>query len=157
MSVPEHSIPIPGGSRAVRQTADGFVRRLAELNPLMATVLGVPVSEDLLPDLSPGGRTAMDELSRATLAELGAITRAADRAGGLSGDERRCARLLRERLEADLAASAQDEYLREVMNVFGLRERVQDIFELMPTSSAADWVVVARRMSRVPQALAGQR
>ncbi len=156
MNVPEHSIPTPGDPRAVRETADGYVRRLAELNPLMATVLGVPVSEDLLPDLSPGGRTAMDELSRSTLSELDTVTRAADRAGGLSDDERRCARLLRERLEADLATSAEDEYLREVMNVFGLQERVQGIFELMPTSSPADWAIVARRMSRVPGALADQ-
>lgn len=155
--VPGLSVPTPADARAVRQVADDYVRRLAAVNPLMATFLGIPVSEDLLPDLSPEGRTAIDELSRSVLAELDATTRAADRAGGLSDDDCRCGRLLRERLEADLAASADDEYLREVMNVFGLRERVHDIFELMPTSSVADWALVARRMRLVPQALAGQR
>lgn len=157
MNEPERSPAAPGDPRAVRNTADGYVRRVAELNPLMATVLGVPVGEDLLPDLSPGGRTALDELSRSTLSELDEVTSAAERAGGLSADERRCARLLRERLEADLATSVDDEYLREVMNVFGLQERLQAIFELMPTSSPADWAAAARRMSRVRDAVADQR
>jgi uncharacterized protein (DUF885 family) len=123
---------------------------------MAATYLGLPTGQDELPDLSPDGRAARDDLSRATLTELDRVT------GELSGprlsdEERRCARLLRERLDADLLTSVDDEYLREVVNVFGLQERVQGIFEMMPADSAADWAVIAARMRRVPDALAGHR
>jgi uncharacterized protein (DUF885 family) len=146
----------PGPARPVRDLADRYVHRLAALNPLIATWLGLPVSGDKLPDLSPAGRAAHDELSRSTLAELAAAERAAASAG-LAEVERRCGRLLRERLEADLSTGSDEEYLRELVNVFGLQERVQEIFALMPADSADDWVAVARRMRLLPAALAGFR
>lgn len=144
---------MPDGSRAVRDVADAYVDGLARVDPGTATFLGVPVGQDEMPDLSPAGRAAVDDLSRATLSDLDR----AERVSTLDDVERRCGRLLRERLEADLAISGDDEYLREVVNVFGLKERVQDIFLMMPTDTADDWAAVAKRMSRVPEALAGHR
>ncbi|WP_213454850.1 DUF885 domain-containing protein [Rhizomonospora bruguierae] len=141
--------------RPIRDLADRYVHRLAAVNPLIATWLGLPVGEDRLPDLSPAGRVAHDELSRATLTELDAAERVA--AGDLPAVERRCGRLLRERLEADLATSGDEEYLRELVNVFGLQERVQEIFALMPVDSADNWAAVAHRMRLLPATLAGFR
>lgn len=139
--------------RAVRDVADAYVAGYARADPATATYLGVPVGEDEMPDLSPDGRTAIDDLSRATLADLDR----AEQAGPRGDVERRCGRLLRERLEADLAISADDEYLREVVNVFGLQQRVQDIFMMMPTDSADDWALVAKRLARVSDSLEGFR
>lgn len=147
----------PAEARAVREAADAYVGRLAELDPMIATYLGLPFGQDQLPDMSPDGRTAQDDLSRATLAELDALERAAAATGGLSDAERRCARLLRERLGAELAISAEEEHLREVVNIFGLQQRVQGVFLMMPTDTADDWSVVARRMGRVAATLAGHR
>ncbi|ASW57542.1 DUF885 domain-containing protein [Plantactinospora sp. KBS50] len=147
----------PDRGRPIRDLADRYVHRFAALNPLVATWLGLPVGQDRLPDLSPAGRIAHDELSRGTLTELAAAERAAAGAGTLTDIERRCGRLLRERLEADLATSGDDEYLRELVNVFGLQERVQEIFALMPTDGPEDWAAVARRMRRLPAALADFR
>jgi uncharacterized protein (DUF885 family) len=141
----------------VRDAADTYVRKLAELDSTVATYLGLPTGQDQLPDLSPAGRAALDGLSRATLADLGTREDAARRDGGLTDGERRCGRLLRERLEADLGASAGEEYLREVVSIFGLQQYVQGIFLLMPTSTAEDWTAVARRMGSLPAALAGHR
>src|SRR5258706_105729 len=42
------------GSRPVRTAADAFVLQAATLNPLVATMLGLPEGQDELPDLSPG-------------------------------------------------------------------------------------------------------
>ncbi|MFE4588997.1 DUF885 domain-containing protein [Streptomyces laurentii] len=145
------------GARIVRETADSYVRRLAELDPLVATYLGLPFGQDQLPDLSPDGRAAGDDLARTTLRELDALERAAAATDGLSDAERRCGRLLRERLGAELAISVDDEYLREVVNIFGLQQRVQGIFLMMPTATADDWALVAARLGRVPGALADQR
>lgn len=144
---------MPAGSRVVRDVADAYVDGLARVDPSIATYLGVPVGQDEMPDLSPDGRAALDDLTRATLADLDR----AEQAGPMSDVERRCGRLLRERLEADLAISADDEYLREIVNVFGLQQRVQDVFHMMPTGTEEDWTSVAKRLRRVPETLEGHR
>jgi uncharacterized protein (DUF885 family) len=138
--------------RPVRDVADTYVAALAELDPFVATTLGLRPDEDRLPDLSPAGEAALNDLRRSTLAALDAVPgpdRAAD------DDERRCARLLRERLGAELAMSAAGESLREVSNIFGPLQQVRGVFSMMPTVTPEDWAVVARRMAAVPQALAG--
>ncbi len=138
----------------MREVADAYVEALAELDPLLATDLGLRPDEDRLPDLSPAGQQAADDLARSTLARLDSVESAAPPA---DGDERRCARLLRERLAAGLAMSAQGEHLRQVSNIFGPVHRVRGVFLSMPTATAGDWAVVASRMARVGQAMAGYR
>jgi len=55
----------PSASRPVRDVADGYVDQLAVLNPILATMLGVPVAQDRLPDLQalPGARPASQRRS----------------------------------------------------------------------------------------------
>jgi uncharacterized protein (DUF885 family) len=140
--------------RPVRDVADAFVDSYAELDPVTATMLGLPVGEDELPDFSPAGHEAVDELRRDTLARLAQVERAAAADGGITdADERRCARLLRERLESELAVSATHEHLRAVSNIFGPQEEVRQAFMLMPASTADQWATIARRMTRVSRSL----
>ena len=143
--------------RPVRTAADDFVRQTAELNPLLATTLGLPDGQDELPDLSPAGQDAIDEVQRAMLSRLDELEQAAGPGGFADADERRCARLLRERLNAQLAVSAAGEHLRALSNIFGPPQRVRSIFLLMPTATAGDWAVISRRVGKVPDALAGYR
>jgi len=152
--------------RPVRDVADGYVLALADLNPILATMLGLHPGEHRLPDYSPDGQAAEDALARTALAELAAARPAAPAAPGIpaapaaaangdGGDERRCARLLRERLEAGLARSAAGEPLRSLSNIFGPVHSVRSVFLAMPAATADDWAVIARRMAEVPAALAG--
>ncbi|HKB30168.1 MAG TPA: DUF885 domain-containing protein [Streptosporangiaceae bacterium] len=167
-------MPDTNAPRAVRDVADAYVFSLAELNPLIATRLGLRRDEDRLPDLSPAGQQAKDELARFTLERLGSAERAArsgsvagsgpgagpgsgPAAGTAAGDERRCARLLRERLASALSLSEQGEHLRALSNIFGPVQQVRGVFMMMPTATEDDWAVVARRMARVAQALDGYR
>ncbi len=150
------SCMIQDTTRPVRDCADDYVQQLAELDPLTATMLGLPVGQDRLPDLSPAGRLALDDLRRATLAKLDQVERVAS-GGFANGDERRCARLLRERLDTELAISATDEHLRAVSNIFGPPQGVRGAFLLMPTATPDDWAVIARRIGCVPGALGGYR
>jgi uncharacterized protein (DUF885 family) len=146
------------GPRPVRDVADAYVDQLAVLNPILATSIGVPVGQDRLPDLSPAGDRAETELRVATLAKLGDVERAAAANGGFADDDdRRCARLLRERLETEDAVSASGENLRAMSNIFGPPQRVRSTFLLMPTATEEDWAVIARRIAAVPDALAGHR
>jgi uncharacterized protein (DUF885 family) len=144
----------PDAGRHVRDVADSYVQDLAELNPLVATMLGLPVGQDRLPDLSPAGQQAEDDLRTATLAKLATAERAALTGIGFAdADERRCARLLGERLAAEKAVSEAGEHLRAISNIFGPPQRVRGTFLLMPAATADDWAVIARRIAAVPQAL----
>ena len=127
----------------------GFVSALTELDPILATSLGVRPGEDRLPDLSPAGQQALDDLARATLAALGDGGRGTRPA--TSAVAPGCSR---ERLEAGLAMSAQGEHLRAVSNIFGPPHRIRGSFLDMPAASEQDWAAIARRMARVGQALA---
>jgi uncharacterized protein (DUF885 family) len=150
--MPDHT---PEASpRPVRDVADSFVMDLAELNPVVATSLGLRPDEDRMPDLSPAGQAAVDDLCRSALAALDALPPDSQAA---NGDERRCARLLRERLGSALAMSEAGEHLREVSNIFSPMHRVRDVFTMMATETPEEWAVVARRMGAVPGALAGYR
>ena len=140
--------------RAVRDLADAYVASLADLNPMVAAMLGLESGARGVPDLSPAGYQAEDQLARTTLAELGRLTSAAAPTLDI---ERRCARLLRERLETALAVSATGEQLRAVRNILGPVQSLWTMFTMMPTASEADWSAVAKRMALVPQALAGYR
>jgi uncharacterized protein (DUF885 family) len=133
-------------TRPVRELADAYVDALVELDPLTATYLGR--RSDRLPDLSPAGQEARDVLARETLARLAPVEPSDE-------DDRRCARLLRERLEAGLAVSGSGEHLRQVRNIMGPVQSVRGCFMSMPTETADDWADIARRMAAVPQSLAG--
>jgi hypothetical protein len=54
--------------RPVRDLADAYVASLADLDPMLATMLGVESSAQGVPDLSPAGYEAQDELAYTTLA-----------------------------------------------------------------------------------------
>jgi uncharacterized protein (DUF885 family) len=141
----------PATARPVRDLADAYVEALADLDPLLATQLGIRPGDDRLPDLSPAGQQARDELARSALA---AVRSGPEPAGG---DERRCARLLTERLESELERSAAGEHLSDLSNIFSPVQAVRGVFLFMPAATDGDWAVIARRMARVPQALAEYR
>ncbi|HVV21145.1 MAG TPA: DUF885 domain-containing protein [Pseudonocardiaceae bacterium] len=140
---------VPNSARAVRDLGDAHVTALTDLDPFQATWLGV--RSDRMRDFSPAGYEAEDELSRRTLAELDRIDVSDD------PDERRCARLLRERLTSALDVSASGEHLRAVQNILGPVQAMRLIFTVMPTATADDWTAVARRMAELPRAVAGYR
>ena len=142
----------PAPERTVRDLADAYVASLADLDPVLATMLGLESAARGLPDLSPAGYQAQDELAHTTLAKLNRLTSDVPSA---SGAERRCAWLLRERLETALAVSATGEQLRAVRNILGPVHGLQMMFTMMPARSEADWSAIAKRIALVPQALSG--
>ncbi|MGW7516356.1 DUF885 domain-containing protein [Streptomyces sp. NPDC054796] len=148
MSDAMNAAPLP------RQVADAYVDALVELDPITGTYLGVPESHGKLPDFSPAGQEALAELSRVTLQRL---AEAEARPGGDSEAERRCARLLRERLTAELAVHEADEGLRAVSNLSSPAHSVRGIFTVMPSESEEDWTNVAARLRAVPAAMEGYR
>jgi uncharacterized protein (DUF885 family) len=139
-----------------RQVADAYVEAVCDLDPITAASLGTRPGDDRLPDFSPAGLEAEAELTRATLAELGRVLGTDP---GLLDDpvERGCARLLRERLGAELAAHEAGEGYRALSNLFSPVHSVRQVFLIMPAETEGDWAVIARRLARVPEAYAGFR
>ncbi|MEV5137079.1 DUF885 domain-containing protein [Streptomyces syringium] len=137
-----------------RQVADAHVDALIALDPITGTYLGVRESSPRLPDFSPAGQEAVADLFRATLSRLAD----AERLPGAEADvERRCGRLLRERLTAQLAVHEAEEGLRSVSNLSSPVHSVRKVFTVTPTETEEDWAAVAARLRAVPVALAGYR
>ncbi|MER8070319.1 DUF885 domain-containing protein [Streptomyces sp. NPDC094034] len=142
------------GSALPRQVADAYVDALIELDPITGTYLGVAESSRRLPDFSPAGQQAVADLGRATLARL----EVAETLPGADSDaERRCGRLLRERLTAELAVHDAEEGLRLVSNIHSPVHHLRDAFPLTPAETDEDWSAIAERLRAVPAALAGYR
>ncbi|MGQ4359584.1 DUF885 domain-containing protein [Streptomyces sp. SAS_272] len=137
-----------------REIADAYVDDLIALDPVTGTYLGVQESSSRLPDFSPAGQEALARLSRDTLAKL---DEAELRPGADSDIERRCARLLRERLTAQLAVHDADEGLRTVGNMATPAHHVREVFTVTPSRTDEDWTAIAERLRAVPTALAGYR
>lgn len=147
-----------------RQVADRYVDAVADLDPLVGTFLGIRPGIDTLPDFSPTGMAVYADLRRATLTELDAAeaavsattsaAAAADGAGGTLPDvERRAARLLRERLEAELAVHESGDDLRDLNTFFSPLHLVRLAFTQMPKDTDDEWAVLGRRLRRVPESL----
>ncbi|MFJ4771982.1 DUF885 domain-containing protein [Streptomyces uncialis] len=137
-----------------REVADAYVDELIALDPVTGTYLGVRASSSALPDYSPAGQEGLAELARRTLARLEA---AEARPGADTDIERRCARLLRERLTAELAVHDAHEGLRAVGNMHSPAHSVREVFTLTPADTDEDWAAIAARLRAVPGALAGYR
>ncbi len=148
---------VPAAEALPRAIADRYVAALAELDPITALTLGLHrPGDDRLPDYSPAGLEAVADLARRTLAELDAAEAAAS-PGAADEAEQRCARLLRERLTAELAVSDAGEDLRRIRNLYSPVHTVRESFTMMGTDTDAEWTAIAGRLRNVPDSLGGYR
>ena len=131
----------------VVELADGYLDRLVELDPYLATALGVPGHDDRLTDYSPSGVAARAELARTTLAQLDAVDPVEDA-------DRNCAALFRDRLQTELDLFDAGEHLRSLRIIGSPMADTRDVFDLSPAETDDDWHTLARRMDAVPEALA---
>ncbi|MDT0458498.1 DUF885 domain-containing protein [Streptomyces sp. DSM 41527] len=143
-----------GGGPLPRQVADAYVDALVDLDPITGTFLGIAESSGKLPDFSPTGQEAVAQLARTTLEKL---AEAESRPGAEHAAEQVCARLLRERLTAELAVHEAGEGLRTVSNLSSPLHHVREVFTVTPAETESDWAAIARRLRAVPAALEGYR
>jgi uncharacterized protein (DUF885 family) len=128
--------------------AEEHLTDLAELDPIMATKAGMAGYDDRMPDLSPDGHSQRAELLRRTLADL-------DTAVPADEADRVTVAAMQERLGvwAQMYELGMPQY--ELNNIVSPVQEVREVFDLMPTETAADWATVARRLAAVPAALDG--
>jgi uncharacterized protein (DUF885 family) len=151
-------VDMPDTPSSPRRIADEHVARVAALDPMTSTRLGLHPEDDRQPDLSPQGFEALAELFRQTLRALDATAPVEDESDRPADPaELNCARLLRERLTAELALYEAGDHFRELRNVNSPLHKLRGILTMMPTDTDEHWAAIAGRLRNLPGALDGYR
>jgi uncharacterized protein (DUF885 family) len=137
-------------TRPVDARTDQYVEDVVALDPLTATFVGIAGHDDRLPDLSPAGWDAREELNRRTLAEV-AAREPSDERERVAKD----AFLERVGLEVEKADAGFERSAFSVISTAA--HAVREVFDLMPTATDENWQAIGDRLAAVPGALAGYR
>ncbi|GII99600.1 uncharacterized protein (DUF885 family) [Sediminihabitans luteus] len=138
----------PRTPSAIDEIADAYVRTVVELNPLAATMLGIPGHDHLMPDLSPAGLAADADAARATL-------RALDDATPVDDVDLVTLAAMRERLGLEVELYEADEFHARLNNIACPVQDLRDVFDVMPTGTVEAWENVAARLAALPGAVDG--
>lgn len=133
---------------AIDAIADAYTDRLAELDPLAATEMGIPGHDHQMTDLSPEGHAELARLSRETLARL-ATAEPADDVDTVT------VAAMTDRLQLALDLHEAGEFEGQLNVIASPLQALRDVLDLMPTATTDDWANIAARVSKVPWAVHG--
>ncbi|TWS20051.1 DUF885 domain-containing protein [Tsukamurella asaccharolytica] len=122
--------------------ADRLALRLAEVDPIEATAVGITDFGDRLTDYSPAGVAARITVARETLAELATLTPESDA-------DRVTADALRERLGVEIELADAGRIVGDLNVIASPLQAIRDVFDLMPDYDPR----LAPRLAAVPQAI----
>ncbi|GAA3624637.1 DUF885 domain-containing protein [Microbacterium awajiense] len=128
--------------------ADAWVDTIAALVPELGTYIGRPDPDGRLADYSPVGHDEVAGAARSTLAAL-AEAQPVDDIDIVTKDD-----LTRE-LELTLELHDARWHLRDLNVIASPAQDIRAVFDLMPTASADDWSIVAKRLEAIPGAVSG--
>ncbi len=138
----------PRTPSAIDKVADEWVDTISVLAPTLGTYIGRTEVNDRFGDLSPAGHEEIANATRATLAKLAALE-PVDAIDEVTKTD------LTAELTLDLELHDADWHLRDLNVIASAAQDVRAAFDLMPTSTAEDWSVIATRLAAVPDALRG--
>jgi len=137
-------------TRPIDDRCEQFVEEYAALDPITATYAGIAGYDDRLPDLSPDGFAAREELVRVALGDVEAAV-PTDERGAVARDA------FVERLGLDVEIAEAGKSRSEVSVIHSGLHQIREAFDLMPTASEQDWANIGARLAGIPQALDGYR
>lgn len=134
----------------VDRVAEDWVSTLVDLDPTVATYIGVPGRTGEYGDTSPAGAAAMADAARAA-------KRALDAAEPVDAVDRVTKTDLG--AELDLVQESYDRklHLRDLNVIASPAQAVREVLDLMPTGDESDWHDIASRLHALPDALEGIR
>ena len=135
-------------STAVDAVAERYLDTFAALDPCAATEMGIVGHDDDITDYSPDGVTARVEAARATLRELDGV-RAEDDVDTVT------IAAMRERLGVQIELHDAGLDVGELNVIASPLQTMRDVFDLMATDTDDDWALIGRRLSRLPDRVAG--
>src|SRR5690606_7127468 len=121
---------------------------LVEIEPVLGTYIGRNDANDRYGDLSPEGMERTAEAVRATRIALDKLE-PQDAVDEVTKTDLGAELRLAEELHA------AQWHLRDINVIASAAQDVRQVYDLMPTSTLADWEVVAQRLAAVPAALGG--
>lgn len=133
---------------AIDKIAEEWVDKLAVLEPTLGTYIGRNDANDRYADLSPDGHQNYAEAVRKTLVALEAAP-VSDPVDEVTKTD------LSSELKLALEFHNAQWHLRDLNVIESAAQDVRQVYDLMPTSTADDWSVIAKRLAAVPDALRG--
>ncbi|MGK9220827.1 MULTISPECIES: DUF885 domain-containing protein [unclassified Microbacterium] len=132
----------------IDRIAEGWVDTLVELSPILATYIGRDEANDRYDDFSPEGVERHAEAARSALAALEAAEPVDDVDRVTRAD-------LSSELRLGLELHEARWHLRDLNVIASAPQDIRQVYDLMPTGSADEWAVIARRLGAVPAAVDG--
>jgi uncharacterized protein (DUF885 family) len=133
-------------STEVDRIANDYLEALVGLSPITATYLGIAGHDEDLDDFSPAGHAAHFDLRRQALDALASATPSDD-------VDRVTIAAMQDRLGLAQETHAAGLDLMSLNVLASPLQWIRDIFDLMPTETAAHRATFAARMAKVPVAL----
>ncbi|MDK1328431.1 DUF885 domain-containing protein [Arthrobacter sp. zg-Y1143] len=133
---------------AIDAVANAYTATLLDLDPSLATSLGIPGRETEYGDYSPAGLESFAEAIRETLSRLDGLEPADD-------VDRVTLDAMHERLGLDLEIHESGWDLSDLNNIASPAQGIRSIFDLMPTDTEEQWHHIAGRLNNVDDAVAG--
>ncbi len=137
-------------STRIHEISDRYVDDAARLDPIMATFIGAGGYDDQLTDFSPDGVRARAENGRAALRAIQAETPTDE-------SDKVAKAVFVERVESELAVEAAGLRVADLNVIESPHWHTRAVFDLMPTDTADDWAVIAKRLAAVAPSVADMR
>ncbi|MEY2848103.1 MAG: hypothetical protein RI885_768 [Actinomycetota bacterium] len=133
---------------AIDGIAERWVVTLAELDPTVATWIGMPGRLDSFGDYSPEGHVRYVD-------EAKAVIRALDAAQPADGVDEVTRTDLTSNLALAVESSEASMQLRDLNVIASPAQELREVFDLMPTESESDWRDISGRLGDLPRAMGG--
>lgn len=137
-------------STAIDAIAEDWVATIAQLQPTVASYIGVHEHDHRFADYSPAGAAAELDAAKKTQQALAAASPVD------AIDEITKSDLLRELTLAQELHSANWQ-LRDLNVIASPVQDIRAVFDLMPSESESDWETISNRLLAIPEALSGYR
>lgn len=141
-------IPSDRVPTAIDAIAEAWVTTLAELDPAIATWIGLPGKLDEYEDLSPTGHAKVTAAAQAVLAKLNTAPIVDDVDWVTKTD-------LSNELTLQLESDEAGLWLRDVNVIASPAQSIRDILDLMPTDTESNWTDISGRLMNLPGAIDG--
>ena len=129
--------------------ADQFVEGMAELQPVLATQMGLESHNDRWGDLSPAGWQATSSFLEGISGQLSDLPGTGDHWEALGR------RVLREHLSLEQGRISRSDPFSDLNNIASPPQVLRDTFDLMPKETATQWIHIAARLEGLGAAFRG--
>ncbi len=138
----------PRPTTPIDAIAEDWVTTLADLDPTIATWIGIPGRLDEYGDASPAGHDRM-------IREATRVIAALESADPVDEVDIVTSRDLRADLALTIEAGEAGLWMRDLNVIASPAQELRDVLDLMPTATDHDWAMIAGRLGNLPAAMDG--